>query len=65
MVDIRRNVMNQFAKQGVGKVKESLGIEGSDSTGSNRDSNQTPINWHDFNYPPLIRLIHYSTVELS
>jgi hypothetical protein len=27
MVDLRKNVMNQFAKQTVSKAKDSLGIE--------------------------------------
>lgn len=27
MVDLRQNVMNQFAKQTISKAKDSLGIE--------------------------------------
>jgi hypothetical protein len=35
MVDnIRRNVMGQFAKQGVRQVKENLGIESSSGSGN-------------------------------
>lgn len=32
MVDLRSNVMNQFAKQTVSKVKESVGIESTDTS---------------------------------
>ena len=60
MVDLRKNVMNQFAKQTVSKAKESLGIE---STQASQDS-EGPINWQNYNYPPLIRLVHYSTENL-
>ena len=40
MVDLRKNVMNQFAKQTVSKAKESIGIEGTEATNS-----EGPINW--------------------
>lgn len=62
MVDLRKNVMNQFAKQTIGRAKESLGIESTDNSTIHNDNNsQGPINWHHYNYPPLFRIIHYST----
>lgn len=61
MVDLRKNVMNQFAKQTVGKAKEAIGIEGP----STQQSQEGPINWQNYNYPPLIRLVHYSTEHLK
>jgi len=42
MVDLRKNVMNQFAKQTVTKAKESLGIE---STQASQEGGEGPINW--------------------
>ena len=64
MEEVKRSAMKQFAKQGIGRMKESIGIES--STGSiSQSSSQSPINWHDFNYPPVMRLYHYSTVELN
>ena len=62
MVDLRKNVMNQFAKQTVTKAKESLGIE---STQASQEGGEGPINWQNYNYPPLIRLVHYSTENLK
>jgi hypothetical protein len=31
---------------------------------STSSEKQTEINWQDFNYPPLIKLIHFSPSEL-
>jgi len=55
MVDLRKNVMNQFAKQTVSKAKDAMGIE---TAGSAQEG---PINWQNYNYPPLFRIVHYST----
>lgn len=41
----------------IGKPLEQLGL-------SSRPPGLAEINWVDFNYPPLIRLIHYNTDEL-
>ena len=46
-------------------MKDQLGIQGSDSSSMNGPKQAGPINWQIYNYPPLIRLIHYSTRELS
>jgi DNA-binding FadR family transcriptional regulator len=44
MVDLKNNVMSQFAKQTVSKAKESMGIE---STTDSQDggNGEGPINW--------------------
>ena len=65
MVDLRKNVTNQFMKQGMSRAKDVMGID-QNSTGASSDKNSNgPINWRIYNYPPLLRLIHYSTDELS
>jgi hypothetical protein len=66
MVDLRKNVANQFAKQTLSKAKDALGIEDNQTTASNGsgqgpNGQEGPINWQNYNYPPLIRLVHYST----
>jgi hypothetical protein len=63
MVDIRKNVMKGFAKQGVNNIKDQLGISNDDSS-SGAQNNKSPIDWNDYNYPKFIRLIHYSTSKL-
>jgi hypothetical protein len=50
--------MNQFAKQTVSKAKESMGIE---STTASQSGQEGPINWQNYNYPPIIKVVHYST----
>lgn len=68
MVDLKKNVMNQFQKQMINQVKENLGIETNDNSqiqGDPSGNGGSPINWHNYNYPPLIRLIHYSTDQLK
>ena len=42
MVDLRSNVMNQFAKQTMSKAKEAMGIE---STTASQSGQEGPINW--------------------
>ena len=61
MVDLRSNVMNQFAKQTISKAKESMGIE---STTASQSGQEGPINWQNYNYPPIIKIVHYSTDQL-
>ena len=63
MVDLRKNVANQFAKHTVNKAKEAFGIDTNDNSQFSQE-NQGPINWRHYNYPPLLRLVHYSTDEL-
>jgi len=65
MVDLRKNVASAFAKQTIGKAKESLGIESTENSHMQSENNgQGPIIWQNYNYPPLIRIIHYSTNHL-
>jgi hypothetical protein len=59
MVDFKKNVMNQFAKQTVNKAKDSLGIEDTQAA-----PQEGPINWQNYNYPPLLRIVHYSSDQL-
>lgn len=61
MVDLRKQVVNQFAKQTIGKA---IGLD-SGSGPSQEESQGGPINWQHYNYPPLIRLMHYSTDQLK
>mmetsp|Transcript_50109 Transcript_50109/g.92480 ORF Transcript_50109/g.92480 Transcript_50109/m.92480 type:complete len:218 (-) Transcript_50109:87-740(-) len=51
--DISRNV-----NQAIGKPFDGLTSAGS------RGPGHSDINWHDFNYPPLLQLIHYDLEEL-
>ena len=37
-----------------------MGIE----TSTAESASEGPINWQNYNYPPLIRLVHYSTDSL-
>eukprot|EP00347_Sterkiella_histriomuscorum_P001124 403373235 len=65
MVDLRKNVMNQFQKQAINNVKENLGIETNDNSQiSSNNNNQSPISWHNYNYPPVLKILHYSTDQL-
>ena len=64
MVDLRKNVMNQFAKQTVNKAKEAIGIDPNQAGPNGTQGEGGPINWQNYNYPPLIRLVHYSTEHL-
>lgn len=50
--DVERNVT-----QAIGKPLGTL-------TGVSRAGSSTEINWVDFNYPPVLRLIHYNLDEL-
>jgi hypothetical protein len=63
MVDLRKHVANQFAKQTMSKASEMVGISSAETSVSKIDNNG-PIQWHNYNYPPLLRLIHYSTDQL-
>jgi hypothetical protein len=63
MTDIRKHVATGFAKQTFSQAKNALGIETQDN--SVNEEQKGPINWRDYNYPPLIRLFHYSTTALS
>jgi hypothetical protein len=66
MVDLRKNVMKQFSKQIESSAKQQLGLPGTDSSGiSHKQQQSGPIDWHHYNYPPLLKLIHYSTKELK
>lgn len=68
MVDLRKAVANQFAKQTISQAKEQLGIEnnaGDGTNGTDGTGQEGPINWTNYNYPPLIRVVHYSTDALK
>lgn len=47
-------------------MKENLGIEANDNSTIDKEmgssnNNNGPINWHNYNYPPIFKIIHYST----
>ncbi|CDW72508.1 UNKNOWN [Stylonychia lemnae] len=68
MVDLRKNVAKQFQKQAIKGVKDNLGIESNDNSGyegQGSGAENSPINWQNYNYPPLFKLIHYSTDQLN
>ena len=65
MVDLRKAVNNQFMKHVSNKAKEAVGIDSTDNSNQAIGAQPVgPINWRIYNYPPLLRLIHYSTDEL-
>ena len=64
MVDsFQKAAVNQFAKQTFSKAKESLGIETTQA--SPTAPTNSPINWQNYNYPPLLKIVHYSTDMLK
>ena len=60
MVDMKKNIASGFAKATSKQIKNELGLGNEEFPNSNQKEN-SPINWYYYNYPPLLRLVHYST----
>ena len=58
-------MQKQVAKKAFGgaanKLKASVGLGDS----GNFDYESAPLEWRNYNYPPLLRLTHYSTDKLT
>eukprot|EP00928_Gymnodinium_smaydae_P031509 TRINITY_DN23100_c0_g1_i1.p2 TRINITY_DN23100_c0_g1~~TRINITY_DN23100_c0_g1_i1.p2 ORF type:complete len:235 (+),score=42.04 TRINITY_DN23100_c0_g1_i1:146-850(+) len=57
--DVALKSASNSASQGIGRP-----LEGLSSPGSARSSGHAEINWVNFNYPPLLRIIHFDIEEL-
>ena len=62
MVDFaKKTVAKAITRDATSSAQNALGIEDTQS----KDYPQSPIVWTNYNFPPLLRLAHYSTVELK
>jgi len=55
---------NAAASNVTGSISQAIGKPLEDLNGLTSAANHSDINWVDFNYPPLLRLIHFNIDEL-
>ena len=58
------NITKNFKNLG-NTLKNQTGHVSNIMDAHDQPNKQNPIEWHNFNYPPLIRLYHYQTTGIK
>lgn len=60
MGNLGQNISKNFNRLG-NTLKNQTGHVTNIMDAHDKPSKENPIEWHNFNYPPIIRLYHYQT----